>query len=31
MIGLQVLSLKFSRDDEYQADSLGVLYSRRVG
>jgi len=31
MIGLQVLFLKFSRDDEYQADSLGVLYSRSAG
>ncbi|MHB8056252.1 MAG: M48 family metalloprotease [Candidatus Aminicenantales bacterium] len=31
MVGLQVLFLKFSRDDEYQADSLGVLYSRSAG
>ncbi len=31
MIGLQVLFMKFSRDDEYQADSLGVLYSRSAG
>jgi len=31
MLGLQVLFLKFSRDDEYQADSLGVLYSRSAG
>ena len=31
MIGLQVLSLKFSRDDEYQADSLGIQYSRKAG
>ncbi|MGD0781411.1 MAG: M48 family metalloprotease [Candidatus Aminicenantales bacterium] len=31
MIGLQVLSLKFSRDDEYQADSLGIQYSRAAG
>lgn len=31
MVGLQVLFLKFSRDDEYQADSLGVLYSRGAG
>jgi predicted Zn-dependent protease len=31
MIGLQVLFLKYSRDDEYQADSLGVQYSRSVG
>jgi predicted Zn-dependent protease len=28
---MQVLFLKHSRDDEYQADSLGVLYSRRAG
>jgi predicted Zn-dependent protease len=31
LIGLQVLFLKFSRDDEYQADSLGILYSRAAG
>jgi len=31
MVGMQVLFLKYSRDDEYQADSLGVLYSRRAG
>ena len=31
MVGLQVLFLKFSRDDEYQADSLGVLYARSAG
>jgi predicted Zn-dependent protease len=31
MVGLQVLFLKFSRDDEYQADSLGVQYSRKIG
>ena len=31
MVGLQVLFLKFSRDDEYQADNLGVLYSRSAG
>jgi predicted Zn-dependent protease len=31
MIGLQVLFLKYSRDDEYQADSLGILYSRKAG
>lgn len=31
MVGLQVLFLKFSRDDEFQADSLGVLYSRSAG
>jgi len=29
--GLQVLFLKFSRDDENQADSLGVDYSRAAG
>ncbi len=28
LVGLQVLFLKFSRDDEYQADQLGVTYSR---
>lgn len=27
-LGFQLLFLKFSRDDEYQADSLGVQYSR---
>lgn len=31
LVGLQVLFLKFSRSDEYQADSLGILYSRRAG
>jgi len=31
MIGLQVLFLKYSRDDEFQADSLGVQYSRSIG
>lgn len=30
-VGLQLLFLKYSRDDEYQADSLGVAYSRRAG
>ena len=29
-IGMQLLFLKFSRDDEYQADSLGVLYAREA-
>ncbi len=29
LVGLQVLFLKFSRSDEYQADSLGILYSRQ--
>jgi predicted Zn-dependent protease len=28
--GLQVLTLKFSRDDESQADELGIRYMRRV-
>jgi len=28
--GLSVLFLKFSRDDEYQADELGVRYASRV-
>jgi predicted Zn-dependent protease len=31
LIGLQVLFLKYSRDDEYQADVLGVQYSRKIG
>jgi predicted Zn-dependent protease len=31
VVGMQVLFLKHSRSDEYQADSLGVLYSRRAG
>jgi predicted Zn-dependent protease len=30
-VGVQLLFLKFSRDDEYQADSLGVDYARRTG
>ncbi len=30
-VGLQLLFLKYSRDDEYQADSLGVAYARRAG
>ena len=30
-IGTQLLFLKYSRDNEYQADSLGVLYARRAG
>lgn len=30
-IGVQLLYLKFSRDDENQADSLGVQYSRGAG
>ncbi len=29
--GVQILFLKFSRDDEYQADYLGVLYSSEAG
>jgi predicted Zn-dependent protease len=29
--GVQLLFLKFSRDDEYQADSLGIDYARRAG
>ena len=29
--GLSLLFLKFSRDDEYQADELGVRYSSRAG
>ncbi|HZD06348.1 MAG TPA: M48 family metalloprotease, partial [Longimicrobiales bacterium] len=28
--GLQILTLKFSRDDESQADELGVRYMRRI-
>jgi len=31
MVGLQVLFLKYRRDDEYQADSLGVQYARKIG
>jgi predicted Zn-dependent protease len=30
-VGAQLLFLKYSRDDERQADSLGVDYSRRAG
>jgi len=30
-LGAQLLFLKFSRDDEYQADELGVRYSRASG
>ena len=30
LVGLQVLFLKFSRSDEYQADSLGIAYSRQA-
>ena len=29
--GMQLLYLKFSRDDERQADQLGVLYSTKIG
>ncbi|MFC2156929.1 M48 family metalloprotease [Acidobacteriota bacterium] len=29
-IGVQLLFLKFSRNDEYQADTLGVEYSRKA-
>jgi predicted Zn-dependent protease len=29
--GLQILFLKFSRDDESQADALGVRYMNRIG
>jgi predicted Zn-dependent protease len=29
-IGMQLLFLKFSRNDEYQADSLGVSYARQA-
>lgn len=31
LIGMQVLFLKYSREDEFQADSLGVQYARRIG
>jgi predicted Zn-dependent protease len=31
MQGMQLLFLKFSRDDETQADSLGVEYSSKIG
>jgi len=30
-VGVQLLFLKYSRDDEYQADQLGVVYSRAGG
>jgi predicted Zn-dependent protease len=30
-IGIQLLFLKFSRNDEYQADQLGMQYSRKGG
>lgn len=30
-IGIQLLFLKFSRNDEFQADQLGVTYSRKGG
>ncbi len=30
-LGIQLLYLKFSRDDERQADALGVEYARRAG
>ncbi len=30
-IGTQLLFLKYSRDNEYQADSLGIEYARRAG
>ena len=30
-IGLQLLFLKYSRDDERQADELGILYARQSG
>jgi len=30
-VGFQLLFLKYSRDDEYQADSLGIAYARRAG
>ncbi len=30
-VGMQLLFLKYSRDDEYQADSLGVEYARKAG
>jgi len=29
-IGMQLLFLKFSRSDEYQADSLGITYARQA-
>jgi len=31
MVGMQLLFLKFSRDDERQADRLGVEYSSKIG
>ncbi len=31
MQGMQLLFLKFSRDDEVQADALGVEYSSKIG
>jgi predicted Zn-dependent protease len=31
MQGMQLLFLKFSRDDEFQADALGVEYSSKIG
>ena len=31
MQGMQLLFLKFSRDDEHQADTLGVEYSSKIG
>ncbi|MGQ9673371.1 MAG: M48 family metalloprotease [Candidatus Aminicenantales bacterium] len=30
-VGIQLLFLKYSREDEYQADFLGVEYSRKAG
>lgn len=30
-IGLQLLFLKYSRDDERQADQLGIIYARQAG
>lgn len=30
-VGMQLLFLKYSRDDEYQADGLGVEYARKAG
>lgn len=30
-VGLQLLFLKYSRDDEYEADSLGLKYARQAG
>jgi len=31
MVGMQLLFLKFSRDDEREADALGVKYSSKLG